>query len=94
MKILSKKKYNQLIDDFEKLQKKVEELKRINESLGKKLEYEKTSCKLNKGKDFCFSCKNSYRYKTYWGVTEYEKCGCLLDVPCEDFEIRGKKITN
>lgn len=38
MKILSKKEYNKLIDDFEELQKKVEELKRINESLGKKLE--------------------------------------------------------
>lgn len=89
MKILSKKKYNQLIDDFEELQKKVEELKRINESIGKKLEDKKTSYKLNNGKDFCFSCKNSYRYKTYWGVTEIEKCGCLLDVPCEDFERRG-----
>lgn len=88
MKILSKKKYNKLIEDFEKLQKKIEELKRINESLGKKLEYEKTSCKPNEGKDFCFSCKNSYRYKTYWGVTEYEKCGCLLEVPCESFERR------
>lgn len=41
---------------------------------------------LNNGKDFCFKCKNSYRYKTYWGVTEIEKCGCLLDVPCESFE--------
>lgn len=35
MKILSKKKYNKLIDDFEELQKKVKELKRTNESLGK-----------------------------------------------------------
>ena len=40
MKILSKKKYNKLIEDFEKLQEEVEELKRINESLGKKLEEE------------------------------------------------------
>ena len=86
MKILSKKKYNKLIEDFEELQKKVEELKRTNESIGKKLEDKKTSCKLNNGKDFCFNCKNSYRYKTYWGSTEIEKCGCLLDVPCEDFE--------
>ena len=86
MKILSKKKYNKLIEDFEELQKKVEELKRTNESIGKKLEDKKTSCKLNNGKDFCFNCKNSYRYKTYWGATEIEKCGCLLDVPCEDFE--------
>ena len=54
MKILSKKKYNKLIEDFEELQKKVEELKRINESLGKKIEDKKTSCKLNNGKDFCF----------------------------------------
>lgn len=49
MKILSKKKYNKLIEDFEELQKKVEELKRINESIGKKLEDKKTSCKLNNG---------------------------------------------
>lgn len=35
MKILSKKKYNKLIEDFEELQEKVEELKRINESIGK-----------------------------------------------------------
>ncbi len=86
MKILSKKKYNKLIDDFEETQKKVEELKRINESLGKKLEDKKTSCKLNSGKDFCFKCENSYRYKTYLGGMEIEKCGCLLDVPCEDFK--------
>lgn len=94
MKILSKKKYNKILDDCKELQKKVEELKKANESLKEKLDDEKTSCKLNKGKDFCFKCKNSYRYKTYWGVTEYEKCGCLLDVPCEDFERREKKITN
>lgn len=86
MKILSKEKYNKLIEDFEELRKKVEELKSINGSLGKKLEDKKTSCKLNNGKDFCFNCKNSYRYKTYWGVTEIERCGCLLDVPCEDFK--------
>lgn len=85
MKILSKKKYNKLIEDFEKLQEKVEELKRANESLGKKLEDKKTSCKMNNGKDFCFNCKNSYRYKTYWGITEIKKCGCLLAVSCEDF---------
>ena len=41
MKILSKKKYNKLIEDFEKSQKKVEELKRINDSLEKKLEDKK-----------------------------------------------------
>lgn len=86
MKILSKKKYDKLIDDFEELQKKAEELKRINESLGKKLEDKKTSCKMNSGKDFCFKCKNSYRYKTYWGGMETEKCGCLLDATCESFE--------
>jgi hypothetical protein len=89
MKILSKKKYDKLIDDFEKLQERVEELKRTNESLGKKLEDKKTSCKLNNGKDFCFKCANSYRYKTYWGTTEIERCGCLLDVPCESFEMKG-----
>lgn len=89
MKILSKKKYNKLIEDFEKSQKKVEELKRINESLGKKLEDKKTSYKLNSGKDFCFKCANSYRYKTYWGTTEVERCSCLLDVSCENFEKKG-----
>lgn len=79
MKILTKKEYNKIINDFEKLKKQCEELE-------EKLEDKKTSCKLNNGKDFCFKCKNSYRYKTYWGAAEYEKCGCLLDVPCESFE--------
>lgn len=86
MKILSKKKYNKLIEDFEKLQKNVEELKRTNESIGKKLEDKKTSCKLNSGSDFCFNCKNSYRYKTYYAMGESEQCGCLLNVSCKDFE--------
>lgn len=72
MKILSKKKYSKLIEDFEELQKKVKELKRINESIEKELEDKKTSCKMNNGKDFCFKCENSYRYKAYWGGTEYE----------------------
>lgn len=85
MKILSKKKYNKLIEDFEESQEKVKELKEINENIREKLEDKKTSYKLNNGKDFCFNCQNSYRYKTYWGVTEIERCGCLLDVPCENF---------
>lgn len=41
MKILSKKKYNKLIEDFEESQEKVKELKRINESLEKELEDKK-----------------------------------------------------
>ena len=88
MKILSKKKYNKLIEDFEELQEKVEELKRINESLGKKLEDKKTSCKMNSGKVFCFCCENSYRYRTYMGMGGVEQCGCLLDVSCESFKIK------
>ncbi len=92
MKILSKKKYNKLIEDFEESQKKVEELKRINESIGKKLEDKKTSCKLNNGKDFCFKCENSYRYKTYWGGMETENAvACLM---CLARILREKKITN
>lgn len=92
MKILSKKKYNKLIEDFEELQKKVEELKRINESIGKKLEDKKTSCKLNNGKDFCFKCENSYRYKTYLAGMEIENAVvCLM---CLVRILREKKITN
>lgn len=71
MKILSNNKYNKLIEDLEELQENIEKLKRTNESIWKKLEDKKTSCKLNNGKDFCFKCENSYRYKTYWGATEY-----------------------
>nr|DAD71321.1 MAG TPA: hypothetical protein [Siphoviridae sp. ctbQZ1] len=86
MKILSKKKYNKLIEDLEESQKKVEELKRINESIGKKLEDKKTSCKANVGKDFCNVCKNSYSYKNNNGNKPINCVGCLLDVPCEDFK--------
>ena len=86
MKILSKKKYNKLIEDLEGLQKKVEELKRINESIGKELEDKKTSCKANVGKDFCNICENSYSYKKNNGLVPINCVGCLLDVPCEDFK--------
>lgn len=86
MKILSKKKYNKLIDDFEEMQKKVEELKRINESIGKKLEDKKTSYNANVGKDFCNICKNSYRYKNNSGLIAINCVGCLLAVFCEDFK--------
>lgn len=87
MKILTKKEYNKIIDDFEKLKNQCRELE-------EKLEDKKTSCKLNKGRDFCFNCKNSFRYKTYFGVNEIEACGCLLDVPCERFEMKGAENEN
>ena len=86
MKILSKKKYNKLIEDFEKLEEKVEELKRINESIGKKLEDKKTSCKANVGKEFCNVCKNSYSYRKNSGLVAINYVGCLFDVSCEDFK--------
>lgn len=86
MKILSKKKYNKLIEDFEESQKKVEELKRINESIEKKLEDKKTSCKANVGKEFCNICKNSYSYKNNNGFIAVNCVGCLLAVTCEDFK--------
>lgn len=76
MKILSKKKYNKLIEDLEELQKKVEELK-------------KTSCKANVGKDFCNICKNSYSYKKNNGLVPINCVGCLLAVSCEDFKRKG-----
>lgn len=86
MKILTTKKYNHLIEDKEELEKENRNLRDEIKDLQAKVEDKKTSCKANKGSDFCFSCKNSYRYKTYWGVAEYEKAACLLDVACEDFE--------
>ncbi len=86
MKILSKKKYSKLLDDFKELKDKCKELEKTNQKMKEILEDKKTSCKANSGKEFCFKCKNSYRYKTYWGTTEVEKCGCLLDVSCEQFE--------
>lgn len=86
MKILSKKKYSKLLDDFEELKDKCKDLERVNRNLEEKLGDKKTSYKVNSGKEFCFKCKNSYRYKTYLGGMEVEKCGCLLDIPCVQFE--------
>ena len=91
MKILRNKKYNKLIEDLEELQKKVEELKRINESLEKKLEDKKTSCKANVGKDFCNICKNSYSYKKNNGLVPINCLGCLLAVSCEGFKRKEDK---
>jgi hypothetical protein len=86
MKILSKKKYSKLLGDFEKLEDTCKELEELNKKLKEKLEDKKTSCKVNDGKEFCFKCKNSYRYREYWGGMEVEKCGCLLNVSCEQFK--------
>lgn len=86
MKILSKKKYSELLGDFEKLEDTCKELEELNKKLKEKLEDKKTSCKVNDGKEFCFKCKNSYRYREYWGGMEVEKCGCLLNVSCEQFK--------
>ena len=65
MKILSKKKYSKLLDDFKELKDKCKDLERVNRNLEEKLGDKKTSYKVNSGKEFCFKCKNSYRYKTY-----------------------------
>lgn len=86
MKILSKKKYSNLLDDFKELKDKCKDLERVNRNLEEKLGDKKTSYKVNSGKEFCFKCKNSYRYREYWGGMEVEKCGCLLNVSCEQFK--------
>lgn len=86
MKILSKKKYSKLLDDFKELKGKCKDLERVNRNFEEKLGDKKTSYKVNSGKEFCFKCKNSYRYKTYWGGMEVEKYGCLLNVSCEQFK--------
>lgn len=88
MKILSKKKYNKILDDCKELQKTVEELKRKYESVKEILETEKTSPQVNAGKKFCLSCEHSYRHVSYFMGQEVEECGCLLEVPCESFKRR------
>lgn len=87
MKILSKKRYSKLIDDFEELEDTCKELEKTNQKMKEILENKKTSCRVNAGKEFCFKCKNSYRYREYWGGMEVEKCGCLLNVSCEQFKM-------
>lgn len=92
MKILSKKKYNKLIEDLEELQKKVEELKRINESLGKKLEDKKTSCKMNSGKDSALNAKTltDTRHIGEWQKLK-NAVACLMYLARV---LKEKKITN
>lgn len=85
MKILSNKKYNELIERLEELEFEYKNLKSINEGLNKKLQSEKTDCTANKGKSFCSCCVNSYKYTDYYGSVEVERYGCLLDIPCESF---------
>lgn len=86
MKILSNKKYSELIEKLEKLEFEYENLKNINENLNKKLQAENTDYKVNNGKSFCSCCVNSYKYKDYYGPVGVERYGCFLDIPCEDFK--------
>lgn len=75
-----------LIEVNESLRKRCKEVEDLNKEQQRKINDKKTSCKINKGNDFCFCCENSYRYNTYWGVEKIERCGCLLDIECEDFK--------
>lgn len=86
MKILSKKKYNQLLDKMKDLETANGQLVEKNKFLSDKLEDKKTSCKANVGKDFCNICKNSYSYKNNNGLIPINCVGCLLAVSCEDFK--------
>lgn len=60
-----------------------------NNILSDRLEDKKTSCKANAGKEFCNACKNSYSYENRNWLGTFDHVGCLLDVPCEDFERKG-----
>ena len=86
MKILSKKKYNQLLQEVSDKDNKIYELTVENATLKEALEDKKTSCKANVGKDFCNICKNSYSYKKNNGLVPINCLGCLLAVACEDFK--------
>ena len=86
MKILSKKKYNQLLQEVSNKDNKISELTVENAMLKEKLEDKKTSCKANVGKEFCNVCKNSYSYRKNSGLVAINYVGCLLDVSCEDFK--------
>lgn len=86
MKILSKKKYNQLLQEVSDKDNKISELTKENATLKEKLEDKKKSCKANAGKEFCNVCKNSYSYRKNNGLVAINYVGCLLDVACEKFE--------
>jgi hypothetical protein len=86
MKILSKKKYNQLLQEVSNKDNKISELTVENAMLKEELEDKKTSYKANVGKEFCNVCKNSYSYRKNSGLVAINYVGCLLDVPCEDFK--------
>lgn len=86
MKILSKKKYNQLLQEVSNKDNKISELTVENAMLKEELEDKKTSCKANVGKEFCNVCKNSYSYRKNSGLVAINYVGCLLDVSCEDFK--------
>ena len=86
MKILSKKKYNQLLQEVSNKDNKISELTVENAMLKEELEDKKTSCKANVAKDFCNICKNSYSYRKNNGLVAINYVGCLLAVSCEDFK--------
>lgn len=86
MRILSKKKYNQLLQEVSDKDNKISELTEKNATLKEALEDKKTSCKANAGKDFCNVCKNSYSYRKNNGLIAVNCVGCLLAVSCEDFK--------
>lgn len=89
MKILTTKKYNQLLQELTDKDNKITKLIGDKAVLEEMLEEKKTSCKANTGKGFCNACKNSYSYKTSNGLCSFNNAGCTLNVTCEKFEKKG-----
>ena len=82
MKILSKKKYEIIQEKMDRAYSENSELKRKLEAL--QYNIEKESPESNYGKTFCGVCKNGYKVSS--GL--YTQYACLLNVPCEKFEIK------
>ena len=79
MKILTNKTWESIQHELERAQEERDDYKKLYE---KSKKTDPTSCSES---HYCHCCKNAYKYRSYWGVTEYEKVGCLLNVKCEKF---------
>ena len=82
MKILSKKKYKIIQEKMDRAYSENSELKRKLEAL--QYNIKKESPESNCGKTFCSACKNGYQVSS--GL--YTRYACLLNVPCEKFEMK------
>lgn len=90
MKILTSKKYKELISENENLKDRVSYLEETRATMLKDLQ-DSTTCSVNQGSSYCSMCAHSYPY-VMSNLSVGSKFGCELAIKCREFTRSDNKF--